>query len=67
MNKNKYAVVLHVHFEAVGTERVPPFEYYPNCTDVENDGSILCFTDDKGEWRKTSAPWTITKMTEPKP
>lgn len=64
MNPNKYNVYLHIPWEPVGTPGVPPFEHYPKCTNVENDGPILCFTDKEGVFRKTSAPWTIESVKE---
>lgn len=55
---NKYSVVLHVPWDDGPSGR---FEQYADCTDVENDGPVLCFTDSDGVFTKTSAPWTIRK------
>ena len=61
--KFTYAVTLHVPWATQGGQEqgASPFEYYPNCTEVEHNGPVLCFRDADGIFTKTTAPWTVRK------
>jgi hypothetical protein len=42
------------------------FDEFFNCTDVENDGPVLSFVDEEGNFHKTTVPWWVFKGPEKK-